>query len=331
MILAQDTIRIIINDFTNTNLCSYQIANKNKICQRTVESILKKHLGSPIFEKKEELALNMICTEIQKLQDEGLSKNEIANQLGISRSTCYRIILNLVSSHNEEQSNNSDDEKVQIISFNPQQEDKESADSVKAVKSAKAPALPANDKKAKASAKPAEHQAVSAATKVATSTAVTKASPSTAVAEATVPAVAREHDAGSLPQKSEDCSASSTVKSQDVSVSAVYKPQPLPYKKNQRHYNGSRNRNSSYGYNNHRRNARPYHKPKQDYSQTSTISPPVRPLQLLKPDRTAPPLKPDQPAPRITISIDGVEISVRKMQDNTEQIINRVIKALREV
>jgi len=90
--LPPDTTQSILKDFTNTKLCTYQIAQKYNLNQRTVKSIVVKSVGQSVFDKKEELAFDNLIREIKSRYAVNYSANQIAAELGISRSTCLNLI-----------------------------------------------------------------------------------------------------------------------------------------------------------------------------------------------------------------------------------------------
>lgn len=108
MVLSSTT-QSIIQDFASTKLCSYQIAYKYGLPQKTAESILRKNLTDNFFENKEKLAIKILKDTVQELLSKKYSKQKIAEYLGISKSTCYRLI--------EKFENELDDDLVQIVSI----------------------------------------------------------------------------------------------------------------------------------------------------------------------------------------------------------------------
>jgi hypothetical protein len=108
MVLSSTT-QSIIQDFASTKLSSYQIAYKYSLPQKTAESILRKNLTDNFFENKEKLAVKLLKDSIQDLLSQNCSKQKIAEKVGISRSTCYRLI--------EKIENELDDDLVQIVSI----------------------------------------------------------------------------------------------------------------------------------------------------------------------------------------------------------------------
>ena len=95
-LLKPEIIQGIIKDFTTTKLCTYQIAHKFNLNQRTIKSIITKNMGSSVFDKKEALAYSNLIEEIKLRVAKNLPSNQIACDLGISRSSCFRIVENLV-------------------------------------------------------------------------------------------------------------------------------------------------------------------------------------------------------------------------------------------
>ena len=95
MIIQQAVVKEILNDFTQTSLCSYQIAYKSGICQRTIIKTIKAHLGSELFARKEQLALTNLHKQIQELLAQKVGSNEIAERVGLCRNTCYAMIKQL--------------------------------------------------------------------------------------------------------------------------------------------------------------------------------------------------------------------------------------------
>ena len=108
MILSSTT-QSIIQDFASTKLSSYQIAFKYGLPQKSTESILRKNLTDNFFENKEKLAIKILKDTVQELLSKKYSKQKIAEYLGISKSTCYRLI--------EKFENELDDDLVQIVSI----------------------------------------------------------------------------------------------------------------------------------------------------------------------------------------------------------------------
>ena len=108
MVLSSTT-QSIIQDVASTKLCTYQIAYKYGLPQKTAESILRKNLTDNFFENKEKLAIKILKDTVQELLSKKYSKQKIAEYLGISKSTCYRLI--------EKFDNELDDDLVQIVSI----------------------------------------------------------------------------------------------------------------------------------------------------------------------------------------------------------------------
>ena len=108
MVLSSTT-QSIIQDFASTKLSSYQIAFKYGLPQKSTESILRKNLTDNFFENKEKLAIKILKDTVQELLSKKYSKQKIAEYLGISKSTCYRLI--------EKFENELDDDLVQIVSI----------------------------------------------------------------------------------------------------------------------------------------------------------------------------------------------------------------------
>ena len=120
MILSSTT-QSIIQDFASTKLSSYQIAFKYGLPQKSTESILRKNLTDNFYENKEKIAVKLLKESIQELLSKKYSKQKIAEYVGISKSTCYRLI--------EKFENELDDALVQIVSIeagNEVSENKES-------------------------------------------------------------------------------------------------------------------------------------------------------------------------------------------------------------
>ena len=74
----------IVKDITGSTLCSYQIAQKYKITKMTVDRIARTHLGDSLYQKKEEMALEHLKAEFLKLKSQGMSLNNIENQINTS-------------------------------------------------------------------------------------------------------------------------------------------------------------------------------------------------------------------------------------------------------
>ncbi len=108
MVLSSTT-QSIIQDFASTKLSSYQIAFKYGLPQKSTESILRKNLTDNFFENKEKIAVKLLKESIQELLSKKYSKQKIAEYVGISKSTCYRLI--------EKFENELDDDLVQIVSI----------------------------------------------------------------------------------------------------------------------------------------------------------------------------------------------------------------------
>lgn len=103
----------IIKDITTTELSSYQIAYKYNTTRATIGKLGKAHLGDNIFRKKEELAMEKLCSQIREYQAQNMSVAKIAETLGIARSTMFRIIERLPKHEAPEDK----DETVKIISI----------------------------------------------------------------------------------------------------------------------------------------------------------------------------------------------------------------------
>lgn len=63
MVLSSTT-QSIIQDFASTKLCSYQIAYKYGLSQKTAESILRKNLTDNFFENKEKCKRKQFPTKV---------------------------------------------------------------------------------------------------------------------------------------------------------------------------------------------------------------------------------------------------------------------------
>ncbi|MCR5537161.1 MAG: hypothetical protein K6F05_07100 [Succinivibrio sp.] len=82
----------ILKEFTSTKLCTFQIAYKFNINQRSIKSLIINNLGYKVFSKKEELAYDNLVNEIRVRSEQNYSSTQIAAELGICRSTCFRIV-----------------------------------------------------------------------------------------------------------------------------------------------------------------------------------------------------------------------------------------------
>ncbi len=113
--LDQKMVTNIINDFTTTQLSSYQIAYKYKLFKNTVERLGRSHLGDAIYEKKEKLAFGKLVEQIKELQQQEVTISQIAIKLGVSKSTMFKIIEEI----------SKEEEHVQLISVEHPEENKE--------------------------------------------------------------------------------------------------------------------------------------------------------------------------------------------------------------
>ncbi len=98
----------IVNDITTTQLSSYQIAFKYGVYKHTVDKLGRSHLGDAIYDKKEELAYIKLVDQVKELQQQEVSTSQIAQKLGVSKSTMFKII--------DDFSKVNSDQQVQIIS-----------------------------------------------------------------------------------------------------------------------------------------------------------------------------------------------------------------------
>ena len=94
-ILKPETVQSILKDFTTAKLCTYQIAHKLNINQRTIKSVIIKNMGQAVFDKKESLAYSNLVSEIKTRVEKNIASYQIACDIGISRSSCLRIIEKL--------------------------------------------------------------------------------------------------------------------------------------------------------------------------------------------------------------------------------------------
>lgn len=75
MVLSSTT-QSIIQDFASTKLCSYLIAYKYGLPQKTAESILRKNLTDNFFENKEKLAIKILKDTVQDLLSKKIQQTE---------------------------------------------------------------------------------------------------------------------------------------------------------------------------------------------------------------------------------------------------------------
>lgn len=109
----------IINDLATSQLSSYQIAYKYKVKQKTVESLGISNLGEQIYKQKEELAISKLYSDINELSDEGQSRTQIAQKLGLYNSTSYQLIKK-AEEYKYTQIETNDSDLVNVISISEQ-------------------------------------------------------------------------------------------------------------------------------------------------------------------------------------------------------------------
>ena len=111
----------IVSDITTTKLSSYQIACKYGVYKHTVDKLGRSHLGEVIYEKKEQLAYIKLVEQVKELQQQNVSTSQIAQKLGVSKSTMFRII--------EDLSKVNSCQRVQVISIeHPEENIKEESE-----------------------------------------------------------------------------------------------------------------------------------------------------------------------------------------------------------
>ena len=91
-VFSLELTQSIIKDFTTTKLCTYQIAQKYRLNQRSIKSVIIKNIGADVFRIKEHLAYDNLISEIRQRLAANDSAGQIALDLGLSRSTCFAII-----------------------------------------------------------------------------------------------------------------------------------------------------------------------------------------------------------------------------------------------
>ncbi len=95
MVVPPAVVEKILNYFSQSSLCSYQIAYRCKLRQPSIVKIIKSHLGSEFYTRKEQLALDRLYRQMQEMVARNISGDEIADRLGLCRATCFTILRQL--------------------------------------------------------------------------------------------------------------------------------------------------------------------------------------------------------------------------------------------
>lgn len=155
--LSKEVETKIINELTNTRSSSYQVAFRYKLRPQTINRIGIQYIGKNNFEKREQLINSELDSQIRSLSAQGYTGAEIAKELGLYSSTCYKIIAGKISLVENTPSH---DDSVEIVSLDDEHTESQlkqvpmnSAKTLPAVDESKIirPELPAEDSKSQIS------------------------------------------------------------------------------------------------------------------------------------------------------------------------------------
>ena len=94
--ITSELTQKILKDITTTDLSSYQIAFKYQVNKMVVDSIGKRNLGEIIYNKKESLAYQKLMELIADGLRKGNSIASTADNLGVCRSTMFKLARSLM-------------------------------------------------------------------------------------------------------------------------------------------------------------------------------------------------------------------------------------------
>ena len=105
--ITSELTQKILKDITTSELSSYQIAFKYQVNKMVVDSIGRKNLGDAIYKQKESYASQKLNTQISESLKKGNSVTATADNLGVCRSTMFKLVRSLTPQSSEQ---------VQVIS-----------------------------------------------------------------------------------------------------------------------------------------------------------------------------------------------------------------------
>lgn len=89
--ITSELTQKILKDITTSELSSYQIAFKYQVSKTIVDSIGRKNLGEVIYKKKETFAFQKLNNLITDSLNKGNSITATADNLGVCRSTMFKL------------------------------------------------------------------------------------------------------------------------------------------------------------------------------------------------------------------------------------------------